>query len=123
MKEETYVRVNWPEVQNLMNEDWFHEEAILDNRIQAPSSSYLIPTERIEKKEKIRTISYSISEILLDQIQLAIDRLNSLQPEVKAYIVNKDSTSKRNLIIEITDEINEDDIFSLGMIFMESIKH
>jgi hypothetical protein len=43
-----YVRVDWPEVQELMDEPWFQEEAILDNRDNAPSSSYLIPVELVK---------------------------------------------------------------------------
>jgi len=42
-----YVRVNWPEVQDLMDEPWFKDEAILDTRENAPSSSYLIPVQLI----------------------------------------------------------------------------
>jgi hypothetical protein len=43
----TYTMVEWPEVQDLMDEPWFVEEAILDNREDAPSSSYLIPTKYV----------------------------------------------------------------------------
>ena len=43
-----YVYVNWPEVQDLMDEPWFEEEAILDTRPNAPSSCYLIPWSRIK---------------------------------------------------------------------------
>jgi len=49
MEYNEYVRVNWPEVQVLMNEPWFRDEAILDNRNNAPSSSYLVPKDLIEE--------------------------------------------------------------------------
>lgn len=47
MNEDIYIRVNWPEVQSLMDEPWFRNEAILDTRENAPSSSYLIPKKRV----------------------------------------------------------------------------
>lgn len=46
---DTYVRINWPEVQDLMEEGWFREEAILDTNPDAPSSSYLIPYKRLKQ--------------------------------------------------------------------------
>ena len=48
MNHDVYIRVNWPEVQSLMNEPWFRHEAILDNRENAPSSSYLIPKDILD---------------------------------------------------------------------------
>lgn len=42
-----YILVQWPESQDLMEYDWFQEEAILDNSENAISSSYFIPEERI----------------------------------------------------------------------------
>lgn len=44
---EAYVPIGWPEVQNLMEEDWFQEEAILDNSEDADSSTYLIPISKV----------------------------------------------------------------------------
>jgi hypothetical protein len=118
----TYTRVDWPEVQDLMNEDWFYNEAILDNR--QGESAYLIPIELVDNhsiKPKNAVIIYSIPEILLDsQIQPAIDMLNTLG--VKAYVVNKDSFFKRDLRVEIKDRITKDDIFCLGIIFGRNIK-
>ena len=120
----TYTRVDWPEVQDLMNEDWFYNEAILDNR--QGESAYLIPIELVDNhsvKPKNAVIIYSIPEILLDsQIQPAIDILNSFGSEIKAYIVNKDSIFKRELRVEITDRIDINDIFCLGIIFGRNIK-
>jgi hypothetical protein len=46
---DTYVRINWPESQDYMDEKWFCEEAILDTNPNAPSSSYLIPFKRIKQ--------------------------------------------------------------------------
>jgi len=46
---DTYIRVNWPESQDYMDEKWFREEAILDTNPNAPSSSYLIPFKRIKQ--------------------------------------------------------------------------
>jgi len=46
---DTYIRVNWPEVQELMEEKWFRDEAIVDINPDAPSSSYLIPFKRIKQ--------------------------------------------------------------------------
>lgn len=55
-----YQRVDWPDVQELMDEPWFGEEAILDTRDNAPLSSYLIPVERlketVEEKPQILTL-------------------------------------------------------------------
>ena len=39
-----YKLVQWPEVQELMDEDWFLEEAILN--FEAADSSYFIPVNR-----------------------------------------------------------------------------
>lgn len=44
---EAYVLIGWPEVQDLMEEDWFQEEAILDNSEDADSSTYLIPISKV----------------------------------------------------------------------------
>lgn len=46
---DTYIRVNWPESQDYMEEKWFREEAILDINPNAPGSSYLIPFKRIKQ--------------------------------------------------------------------------
>ena len=118
----TYTRVDWPEVQDLMNEDWFYNEAILDNR--QGESAYLIPIELVDNhsvKPKNAVIIYSIPEILLDsQIKPAIDMLNTLG--VKAYVVNKDSFFKREVRIEIEDRFTNNDLFCLGLIFGRNIK-
>lgn len=70
-----YIYIEWPESQNYMQEDWFREEAILDNSENAPSSSYLIPINRIgvnlAKEEGIK-------EIVLD---LLVSMDMSLNPE------------------------------------------
>lgn len=44
MEEYIYVLVEWPEVQELMEEEWFWEEAIL---CVDTSSAYFIPINRI----------------------------------------------------------------------------
>ncbi len=41
---DSYVRVDWPEVQELMEEDWFKDEAVLDLN---KSQSYLIPINKL----------------------------------------------------------------------------
>lgn len=119
-----YTRVNWPEVQDLMEESWFYNDAILDNR-QGEAMSYLIPTELVDDyysaKPKDAVIIYSIPEILLDsQIKPAIDMLNTLG--VKAHVVNKDSFFKREVRIEIEDRFTNNDLFCLGLIFGRNIK-
>ena len=43
----TYVVVSWPEIQELMEEDWFEEEAILDVECKFGDSAYFIPLKRI----------------------------------------------------------------------------
>ena len=48
MKYSKYIYVEWPEVQNYMDEEWFKLEAILDNSDNAMPCSYLIPEERIK---------------------------------------------------------------------------
>jgi hypothetical protein len=42
-----YVVVTWPDVQELMEEDWFDEEAILDVDGKFGDSAYFIPLKRI----------------------------------------------------------------------------
>jgi hypothetical protein len=52
---EKFIKINWPQVQELMEIEGFRENAILDNRENAPSSRYLVsedwlnslPTESI----------------------------------------------------------------------------
>lgn len=43
-----YVYIEWPESQNLMEENWFRSEAILDTRDDVKSSCYLIPYKRVK---------------------------------------------------------------------------
>lgn len=43
----SYVVVQWPESQELMEEDWFEEEAILDTEGRFGSSAYFIPLDRL----------------------------------------------------------------------------
>jgi hypothetical protein len=51
--EDLYVRIGWPEVQNVMDEVWFNDEAILDTNT---SADYLIPMTRIEQRyEEIKS--------------------------------------------------------------------
>jgi hypothetical protein len=51
--EDLYVRIGWPEVQNVMDEVWFNDEAILDTNTPA---DYLIPMTRIEQRyEEIKS--------------------------------------------------------------------
>lgn len=42
-----YVVVTWPDVQELMEKDWFEEEAILDVDGKFGGSAYFIPLKRI----------------------------------------------------------------------------
>lgn len=62
-----YIYIQWPESQDLMGEDWFREEAILDNSENAPSSSYLIPIERMiqftSDKDKNNLILDNVKEL------------------------------------------------------------
>jgi hypothetical protein len=44
---EAYTVVTWPEVQDLMEENWFSKEAILDVESKFGDSAYLIPIKRI----------------------------------------------------------------------------
>lgn len=41
-----YVIVTWPDSQELMEENWFEEEAILDVEGEFGSSAYFIPLNR-----------------------------------------------------------------------------
>ena len=43
----SYVLVTWPDSQDLMEEDWFEKEAILDSWSKFGSSAYLIPLKRM----------------------------------------------------------------------------
>jgi hypothetical protein len=45
--EDAYVLVMWPESQMFMEEDWFHEEAILENEGNFGSAAYFIPLKYI----------------------------------------------------------------------------
>ena len=45
----SYIVITWPEVQELMEEDWFNEEAILDSSGKFGSSAYFVPLKRIIK--------------------------------------------------------------------------
>ena len=66
-----YTLVNWPEVQELMDEPWFNEEAILDNSSDATPSSYFIPTKRIKNEaDKIRFIE------IVNELQFAWDNIS-----------------------------------------------
>ena len=44
---EAYVIVKWPESQELMEEDWFDEEAVLDVEGKFGDSAYFVPLKRI----------------------------------------------------------------------------
>lgn len=52
MNETVYIVVQWPEVQDLMEESWFDEECFLvndDNGLtQFGSSAYFVPKHRYE---------------------------------------------------------------------------
>jgi hypothetical protein len=43
----SYIRIEWPESQEYMEEKWFNKEAILDNSNNTTSSTYFIPLKRI----------------------------------------------------------------------------
>ena len=40
---EGYVIITWPDVQELMEEEWFDEEAILETEGKFGSSAYFVP--------------------------------------------------------------------------------
>jgi hypothetical protein len=45
---DTYTVITWPEVQELMEEPWFREEAILDVEGKFGDSAYFIPTKYLK---------------------------------------------------------------------------
>lgn len=45
--EDSYTVVPWPESQELMDKEWFDEEAILDVECIHGSSAYFVPTWRL----------------------------------------------------------------------------
>ena len=45
--DDTYVLIQWPESQELMDEDWFDEESSLADFDKFGSSAYFIPLKRI----------------------------------------------------------------------------
>ena len=47
--EDSYIVIIWPDIQELMEEDWFDEEAILDSSGKFGSSAYFVPLKRIIK--------------------------------------------------------------------------
>jgi len=50
---ETYILIPWPEVQDYMEKEWFHDEAILALGAEESvgSSAYFIPASRIVFEE------------------------------------------------------------------------
>ena len=46
IQEGVYTRIDWPEVQELMDEPWFQEDAILDTYGEQ-ASTYFIPLGRL----------------------------------------------------------------------------
>lgn len=44
---DSYVLVQWPDSQELMEKDWFEEEAILETEGKFGSSTYFIPLKRM----------------------------------------------------------------------------
>ena len=53
MENEDYILVQWPESQELMEEDWFSAECFLANPINEEqewvgSSAYFVPKKRLE---------------------------------------------------------------------------
>lgn len=55
MEDNTYILVQWPDVQDFMEEHWFDEEAILDVEAKFGSSAYFIPYNRFYEKNNQRT--------------------------------------------------------------------
>lgn len=47
LAEQAYVLVKWPDSQELMDKDWFDDEAILDVNGTFGSSAYFIPLNRL----------------------------------------------------------------------------
>ena len=89
-----YIIVKWPEVQELMEEDWFDEEAVFINDDKFPSSSYFIPIDR--------TISTSSK---LDNLKIQLEN-------------NNDSFPIYNILIELIEYIQNmrDEIILEGQI-------
>ena len=50
--ENEYVLVTWPESQELMEEEWFEEEAVLEVEGKFGGSAYFIPKDRLYGKGK-----------------------------------------------------------------------
>ena len=47
LAQDSYILVRWPDSQDLMGEDWFRDEAILDVDSKIGDSTYLIPIKRL----------------------------------------------------------------------------
>ena len=47
MVRDGYTIVQWPDVQELMDEEWFEEEAVLDIEGNFGDSAYFIPIKRL----------------------------------------------------------------------------
>lgn len=136
MKYTEYTLIDWPIAQELIKTSWFAHDAVPKDPFSSVNRHFFVPTkllkeyyncqsdtEAYNKNNKSIKIIWHAPEILLDsQIQPAIDKLNDFNPEVKATLIQKDSMFKRDLKIEITGKITEDDIFCLGMIFDRAIK-
>ena len=87
---EKYIRIPWPESQELMEKDWFDDECVLDTDTAA---DYLIPYDRykeleqadmIENLDKMEaaTAKYQQTEMLSRAIQILKDcktMISSLQ--------------------------------------------
>lgn len=53
MENDTYVLIQWPESQELMDEEWFDDETSLADFFKFGSAAYFVPTQRwIEFKNK-----------------------------------------------------------------------
>ena len=46
---DTYILVEWPESQELMEEEWFDDEAVLDVDCKFGDSAYFVPLKRVLK--------------------------------------------------------------------------
>ena len=47
LADQSYIPIQWPDVQEYMDEEWFDEEAILDAECKFGGSAYFIPLKRL----------------------------------------------------------------------------
>jgi hypothetical protein len=83
---EEYILVKWPEVQELMEKEWFQEEAILalGNKEITGDSAYFIPKERMDKLQK-QYMQDSLKEFDIILSKITDEQIEKLRKEFNIF--------------------------------------